>query len=77
MYRHMGGIGDQITRGIEDGAGEIQTLLDIDRIGRVLQRIAHLFGNRHEQIVEDFQHHRVAGRTNGNLARQGLHAGQD
>ncbi len=77
MYRHMGGIGDQVARGIEYGAGEIQTLLDIDRIGRVLQRVTHLFGNRHEQIVEDFQHHRVAGRANGNLAGQRLHAGQD
>ena len=44
---------------VEDGAGEIEPLLDVDRIGGVLQRHAHLLGDRHEEVVEDFQHHRV------------------
>ena len=44
---------------VEHRAGEIEPLLDVDRIGGVLQRHAHLLGDRHEQIVEDFEHDRV------------------
>ena len=56
----MRGIGDQRTRRIKNGAREIQPFFNIDRKRGVLQRIAHLFGNRHKQIIEHFQHHWVA-----------------
>ena len=59
MHRHVRGVGDQGAVGVEDRAGEVEPLLDVDRIGGVLQRHAHLLGDRHEQVVEHFQHHRV------------------
>ena len=61
MNRHMRCIGDQPALSIEDRTREIEALFDIDRIGSVLQRYAHLFGDCHEQIVEDFQQDRIAG----------------
>ena len=65
MHRHMWSVGDQCAIGIKDGAGEVKPLLDVDRIGRVLQRHAHLFGDRHEQVVEHFQHDRICMGANG------------
>ena len=59
MHRHVRRIGDQRAVGGEHRAGEIEPLLDVDRIGGVLQRHAHLLGDRHEQVVEHFQHHRI------------------
>ena len=44
---------------VEHRAGEVEPLLDVDRIGGVLQRHAHLLGDRHEEVVEDLQHHRI------------------
>ena len=44
---------------VEQRAGKIQPLLDVDRIGRVLQLQPHLLGDVHEQVVEHFQQHRV------------------
>ena len=59
MHRHMRRVGDQRAIAVEHGAGEIEPLLDVDRVGGVLQRHAHLLGDRHEQIVEHFEHHRI------------------
>ena len=59
MHRHVRRVGDQRAGAVEDRAGEIQPLLDVDRIGGVLQRHAHLLGDRHEEVVEHFQHDRV------------------
>ena len=59
MHRHVRRIGDQRAVGGEHRAGEIEPLLDVHRIGGVLQRHAHLLGDRHEQVVEHFQHHRI------------------
>ncbi len=61
MHRHVRGVGDQRAVGGEHRAGEIEPLLDVDRVGGVLQRHAHLLGDRHEQVVEHFQHHRIGG----------------
>ena len=61
MYRHMRRIGDERAIGGEDRAGKIQSLLNIDRIGSVLQRDTHLFGNRHIEIVKNLQHDRIGG----------------
>ena len=61
MHRHVRRVGDERGVGGEHRAGEVQPLLDVDRIGGVLQRHAHLLGDRHEQIVEYLEHHRVGG----------------
>ncbi len=59
MHRHVRRVGDQRAVAVEHRAGEVEPLLDVDRIGGVLQRHAHLLGDRHEQIVEHFEHHRI------------------
>src|SRR5262249_28603552 len=59
MNRDVRGVGDEPSPRVEDRAGEIEPLLDIDRARCVLQRVAHLLCDRGEQIVEDFEHHRV------------------
>ena len=51
--------------GVEQGAREVEPLLDIDRVGGVLQPSAHLLGDRHEQVVEDLEHHRVGAGAEG------------
>ena len=53
-------VGDQPAVGVEERAGEIEPLLDVHGIGGVLQRHAHLLGDRHEEIVEHLEHDRVA-----------------
>ena len=45
VHRHMRCIGDQRTVAVENGAGEIEPLLDVDRVSGVLQGDAHLLGN--------------------------------
>ncbi len=56
MHRHVRRVGDQRAVAVKHRAGEIEPLLDVDRIGGVLQRHAHLLGDRHEEIVEHFEH---------------------
>ena len=63
MHRHMRRVGDELAVAVEKRAGEIEPLLDVDRMGGVLQRHAHLLGDRHEQIVEHLQHHRIGFRS--------------
>ena len=59
MHRDMRGVGDEPAVAIEDGAGEVEPLLDVDRARGVLQRIAHLLGDRGEALVEHFEQHRI------------------
>ncbi len=59
MHWHVRCIGNQIAFCIKHGAREIETFFDVDRIGRVLERYAHLLCNRHEEIVENLKHHRI------------------
>ena len=56
-----GALAIRLPCGVEQRAGEIEPLLDVDRIGGVLQPQAHLLGDRHEEVVEDLQHHRIDG----------------
>ena len=70
VHRHVRCIGDQRTGRIEQRAGKVQPLLDIDARGGPLERDAHLFGDRHEQVIEDFQHHRVGIGPDGVLSPQ-------
>ena len=52
-------IGDQFARSVEQGAGEIEPFLDVYRSRRRLENDAHLFCDRHEEIVENFEPDRV------------------
>ena len=74
MHRHMRRVGDQRAVAVEHRAGEIEPLLDVHRIGGVLQRHAHLLGDRHEQVVEHFEHHRIGMGADGAGAGELLHA---
>ena len=70
MHRHVRRVGDQRAVAVEHRAGEIEPLLDVDRIGGVLQRHAHLLGDRHEQIVEHFEHDRIGVGADGARPRE-------
>ncbi len=59
VHGHVRRIGDQLTGAVEQRAGEVEPLLDVDRARGVGERHAHLFGDRHEQVVEDLQQHGV------------------
>ena len=66
MHRDMRRVGDEAPFAIEDGAGEVEPLLDVDRARRVLQRVAHLLGDRGEALVEHFEQHGIdAGAERG------------
>ena len=71
-------VGHQIAVGVEDGAGEVQTFLDVHAHRGVLQHRAGLFGDVHEQVVEQFQQHRIGPFAAGWDARwKRLGAAQD
>ena len=70
VHRHVGGVGDQVAARVEDGAAEVESLLDVDRHRGVLQHQAHLLGDVHEQVVEDLQLDRVDGGADRRPARQ-------
>ena len=53
MHRHVRRIGDEASLTVEHRAGKVEPLLDVDRIGGVLQRHPHLLGDRHEEMIED------------------------
>ena len=59
VHRHVRRVGDQVALGVEQRAREVEPLLDVDGVGGVLQPHAHLLGDRHEEVVEHLQHHRV------------------
>ena len=59
VHRQVRRIRHQAAMAIEDGAGEVKPLLDVDRLRGIGQRRPHLLGDRHEQVVEDLQHHRI------------------
>ena len=59
VHRHVRRIGDQRTLGIEQGAAEIQSFLDVHGIGSVLQAQTHLLGDAHEEVVEQLQPDRI------------------
>ena len=70
----MGRVRDQAAPGVEQRTREVEPLLDVDRGRRVGERDAHLFGDRHEQVVEDLEQHRVRRCADRVRARQFLHA---
>ncbi len=44
---------------VEQRAGEVEPLLDVDRVRGVRERHAHLLGDRHEEVVEHLEQHRI------------------
>ena len=59
MHRDVRSIGDETGFAVENGAGKVEPLLDVDRARRILQRIAHLLGDRREALVEHFEQHGI------------------
>ena len=74
---HVRGVGDEVTIGIEHGAAEVEALLDVDRGRSVLQDQPHLFGDVHEQVVEDFKLNRINVGANGRLDQEGRPLAQE
>ncbi len=72
----VGGVGDQVALGVEQGAGEVEAFLDVDGVGGVLEADAHLLGDRHEEVVEDLQHHGVDLRAHRDPAGARPHPGE-
>jgi hypothetical protein len=77
VHRDVRRVGDQRSAGVEQSAGEVEPLLDVDRGRGRLQRDAHLLGDRHEQIVEDFEAHGVDFRADRVRALRGRGSGED
>ena len=77
VYGDVWCVGNQLPSLVEYGAGEIETFLDIDRIGCVLKCIPHLFGDRHKQLVKYFQQHRVDPGSYCGPANKGCRARED
>ena len=63
VHRHVRRVGDQVAVGVEEGAREVEPLLDVHRVGRVLQLQAHLLGDVHEEVVEDLEQDRIDRRA--------------
>ena len=57
----VGGLGDQLALGVEEGAGEVAALLDVGGEGGAAKDDAHLFSDGGEEGVEDGQLGRVGG----------------
>src|SRR6202044_2167004 len=72
VHRDVRGVGDEVAVGVEDRAGEVEPLLDVDGVRGRPQALAHLLGHRHEQVGEHLEQHRVGfARARGGLAGDG------
>ncbi|GKT94385.1 LOW QUALITY PROTEIN: uncharacterised protein [Colletotrichum tofieldiae] len=65
--RDVRGVGDELSGGGEDGAGEVEAFLDGGRDGGALEGGAHLLGDGHEAVGKDGELDRVdwLGRRRG------------
>ncbi|TKW49634.1 hypothetical protein CTA1_6123 [Colletotrichum tanaceti] len=52
VHGDVGRVGDEAAVGAEDGTREVQTLFDVGRHGRLLQRPSHLLGDGHEAVAK-------------------------
>jgi len=59
MDGHMVAHGDDLSRGIKDGARVIAALFDVGRKGSAPQRGAHFFGNRVVEVLKDLEFYGV------------------
>jgi hypothetical protein len=71
MDRDVRCIGDEVAVAIEQRAGEIEPLADVDRSGAALECGAHFLGQPHEHAGEDLEPHRIgcAGFSQYRVAR--------
>ncbi len=76
VHRHVRGVGDEAAVGVEQGAGEVEPLLDVHRAGGALQRGAHGLGHAHEAAVEQLQGHGI-GPVQGLDGGRGPRGGAD
>ena len=69
MHRHVVAHGDDLGVGVEDRAGIIAPLFYVGRERGAAQGGAHFFGDRVEDVLEDFQFDGIApGGHGGSLA---------
>ena len=59
VHRHVIAHGDNLARGIEDGARVVAALFDVGRKRRAAQRGSHLFRDRVVQVLEDLEFDRI------------------
>ena len=69
MHRHVRGIRDQGALCVEQGAGEIQPLADVDGDRGRLQHGAHLFRDLHVAVVVDLEQGGIGVTHGGTLGR--------
>ncbi len=62
MDGDVGGVGDELALGVEEGAGEVEAFFDVDGVAGVLEGDAHFIGDGLKQVVENLQEYRVWGR---------------
>src|SRR5579872_275514 len=55
MDRDVRRLGDHAPTPVEDGAGVVAALLDVDGIGGASQDDSHLLGDSGEEVLEDFE----------------------
>ena len=72
----VGCVGDEMALGVEEGAGEVEALLDVNGVGGVDEGGAHLLGDGHEEVVEYFEHDGVGAGADGGAAPRGFGAGE-
>src|SRR5689334_18155751 len=77
MHRNMGCVGNERAFGIEDRAGEIEALLDVDAGRRRLESDPHFFGNGHEEVVEYLQANGIDVRADRLCPFEGHRTGDD
>jgi len=59
MHGHVIAHGDDLSAGIEDGAGIIAAFLDVGRKGGAAQGDSHFFGDGVVEILEDLEFDRI------------------
>ena len=59
VYGQMVALRDRVAVRVIDGAGVVQTLLDVGGEPGAAERDAHLFGDRDEKVAEDFKLDRI------------------
>ena len=76
VHGHVRRVRDQRAVGSEQRARKIQSLLDVDRVRRVLEHDAHLLGDVHEEVVEHLEHDRIGVAAERLAPRAAAHARQ-
>ena len=59
MRRNVGRLRDQPPGAVEQGAGKVQALLDVGRIGRAPQRDAHFLGDAGKAVAVELEGYRM------------------